>query len=326
MSEFVQKSGCGKYDLTRGTDGVVYCTCRGWKFSKSTPKACRHTKAYLVSRPATEHHFFVQRDPRSNSAIAIYKREVDTSNVERFFFGQWLRVLRDPIQSRATLGMLGPKHIDDALANGRLYSAGTTASDPSSKWAFVLNKSGVRQHYTAKPGGDLTFHVEVFISPKDILSARSGDWENVEMRAMCVTNHGWATGSRILIVESGELLHKPFGMYVANPKVQFFANANAARRATQGCLNELSDQLASDGPPLHVKIPITGEPISEGVSTWLSDRDRAAAEEERRRSEAVQKRATELGRAPVASLSEEDFAERMRAKRAAREAKGVSNG
>jgi hypothetical protein len=36
------------HHIVLGKDGVVYCTCMAWRFSKERPKTCRHLKEYFA--------------------------------------------------------------------------------------------------------------------------------------------------------------------------------------------------------------------------------------------------------------------------------------
>lgn len=39
-----------QHEIRWGGDGVVYCTCEAWKYSRSSVKNCKHLKAFEIEQ------------------------------------------------------------------------------------------------------------------------------------------------------------------------------------------------------------------------------------------------------------------------------------
>ena len=46
LSKFASSDGMRTYEIRRGKDNEVYCSCPAWRFSHKTPKTCKHLEAY----------------------------------------------------------------------------------------------------------------------------------------------------------------------------------------------------------------------------------------------------------------------------------------
>ena len=63
LGHYDSSSSGAVYDVRRGGDGVLYCTCRGWVASLNAqkrgrtgaPAECRHTKDYVARHPGTSY-------------------------------------------------------------------------------------------------------------------------------------------------------------------------------------------------------------------------------------------------------------------------------
>ena len=54
LSKFSSSDGTKTYEIRRGKDNAVYCTCPAWRFAHKTPKTCKHLKAYRAARAVPE--------------------------------------------------------------------------------------------------------------------------------------------------------------------------------------------------------------------------------------------------------------------------------
>jgi hypothetical protein len=47
-----------KYEIGKTQQGVIYCTCMAWKFSRSFPKTCKHIKKWEEKQANHQHVMF----------------------------------------------------------------------------------------------------------------------------------------------------------------------------------------------------------------------------------------------------------------------------
>ena len=62
LAHYDSSSSDAVYEVRRGGEGTLYCTCRGWVMNlnnksrpASTPAQCRHTKDYVAKHPGTSY-------------------------------------------------------------------------------------------------------------------------------------------------------------------------------------------------------------------------------------------------------------------------------
>ena len=39
-----------EYEIRRGPDGSLFCSCSAWRFSPARPKHCKHVAAYVAEQ------------------------------------------------------------------------------------------------------------------------------------------------------------------------------------------------------------------------------------------------------------------------------------
>jgi len=59
--EVVPASKPGKwYEIRKGADDVIYCSCVAWAMSKKNPKVCKHLRAFLDKNPEIENALVIE--------------------------------------------------------------------------------------------------------------------------------------------------------------------------------------------------------------------------------------------------------------------------
>ena len=51
LEEILSSDGANVWQIRRGKNGHVYCTCPSWKYQRVTPidRVCKHTRAWIAT-------------------------------------------------------------------------------------------------------------------------------------------------------------------------------------------------------------------------------------------------------------------------------------
>ena len=63
LAEYESSSGRKTYQILLGRDGVTYCNCPAWRFSKDRPRTCKHLDKYFAGKVQEHRPQAVEEDP-----------------------------------------------------------------------------------------------------------------------------------------------------------------------------------------------------------------------------------------------------------------------
>jgi hypothetical protein len=86
-----------EHHIIEARDGTPYCDCSGWKFSRASPKSCKHLERYLATAKRRAVAGSSPAAPASGGQSSIGKDR----NGASVYAGDWLRDKRTGFAARA---------------------------------------------------------------------------------------------------------------------------------------------------------------------------------------------------------------------------------